>query len=93
MTGPLARTAGRLDAGFDPILALPEQSILGYLFQPIRQVPLAMIAGSLPTVVVAWFVFYWPFKRLVAGYHAGAARRLRRESLRLARAREQEVRT
>jgi len=93
VTGPLARTAGRLDAGFDPILSLPEQLILGYLFQPIRQVPLAMIAGSLPTVVVAWFVFYWPFRRLVAGYHAGAARRLRRKSLRLAREREQEVRT
>ena len=92
MTGPLARTAGRLDAGFDTILALPEQLILGYLFQHIRQVPLAMIAGSLPTVVVAWFVFYWPFKRLVAGYHAGAARRLQRKSL-ARRAREQEVRT
>lgn len=92
MTGPLARTAGRLDAGFDPILSLPEQLILGYLFQPIRQVPLAMIAGSLPTAVVAWFVFYWPVKRLVAGYHAERRSRLQHKSL-ARRAREQEVRT
>ncbi len=92
MTGPLARTAGRLDAGFDTILALPEQLILGYLFQHIWQVPLAMIAGSLPTAVVAWFVIYWPFKRLVAGDHAERRNRLQRKSL-ARRAREQEVRT
>ncbi len=83
--------------GFDTILALPKQLILGYLFRHIWQVSLAMIVGSLPTAVVAWFVFYWPFKRLVAGHHAGAARRLQRKSLtrraRRARAREQEVRT
>ena len=92
MTGLLARTAGRLDAEFDTILALPEQLILGYLFQPIWRVPLAMIAGSLPTAVVAWFVFHWPFKRLVAGYHAERRSRLQRKPL-ARRAREQEVRT
>jgi hypothetical protein len=32
---------------FDTILALPEQLILGYLFRPIWQVPLAMTAGRL----------------------------------------------
>ena len=77
--------------GFDTILALPEQLILGYLFRHIWQVPLAM-AGSLPTAVVAWLVFYWPFKRLVAGYHAERRSRLQRKSL-AKRAREQEVRT
>ncbi len=92
MTGPLARTAGRLDAGFDTILALPEQLILGYLFRHIWQVPVVMIAGSLPTAVVAWFVFYWPLKRLVPGYHAERRSRLQRKSL-ARRAREQEVRT
>jgi uncharacterized protein (DUF2062 family) len=37
-----------------------------------------MVIGGLPTAVVAWFVTYWPAKRLIAGYQEVRRRRGRR---------------
>ncbi|GAB4364239.1 MAG: DUF2062 domain-containing protein [Kiloniellaceae bacterium] len=53
-------------------------SFFHHIFDNPLDVLLPMLVGSVPTAVVAWFVFFWPFQRIVDGYQKARKRRLRK---------------
>jgi len=62
--------------GFD---LLPEDlSLMQLIFDHPFEVLLPMTIGSIPTAIVAWFVFFWPLQRAIAVYQSARRRRLRR---------------
>lgn len=50
---------------------------LTFIFDHPGKVFLPMLVGSLPTALVAWFVFYWPLLGMVEGYRRRGAKRRR----------------
>ena len=48
-----------------------------YLLENPMKVLLPMLVGSLPTAVVIWGVFFWPIRRMVAGYQSHRRARLK----------------
>ena len=54
---------------------------LGYVFDHPMDILLPMLAGSLPTGVLTWLVFFWPIRRMVQGYQAHRSARLARRAL------------
>ncbi|SMF18251.1 hypothetical protein SAMN06265365_10371 [Tistlia consotensis] len=57
---------------------LPRGFSITHIFDNFWGIFLPMMVGGLPTALVAWFVFYIPVRRLVAGYQAARRRRLAR---------------
>lgn len=49
---------------------------LAYLLDHPMDVLLPMIVGSVPTAIVAWFLFYWPIRRMVHSYQVHRRGRL-----------------
>ena len=62
----------------DSLTALPENLSFQHIFQNPLDVLLPMVVGSIPTAIVAWFIFFWPLQRTVAGYQKARRRRLRK---------------
>lgn len=58
--------AGRWILGVGHGAALPDDLTLKYLFEHPFRLLLPMTVGSIPTAIVAWFVFFFPLKALVA---------------------------
>ncbi|WP_193371187.1 DUF2062 domain-containing protein [Pelagibius marinus] len=70
---------GRWVLGGDSLTALPDDlSLHRIIFEDPLEVLLPMVVGGIPTAVVAWFVFFWPVQRTVAGYQRARRRRLRK---------------
>lgn len=61
----------------DMIETLPQHISMNYIFDHPSQVLLPMMVGSLPTVLLIWFLCFFFVHRLVAGYQN--ARRIRLE--------------
>jgi len=57
----------------------PESMTLTYIFEHPWQVLWPMTIGSLPTALVAWFVFFWPVRSMVSQYQKARRWRLRRK--------------
>lgn len=72
---------GRWILGGESLTALPENPSFQHIFQNPLEVLLPMIVGAFPTAVVAWFVFFWPLQRMVAGYQKARRRRLKKRLL------------
>ncbi len=53
---------------------------LNYIFGHPLEVLWPMSVGGIPTAVVAWFVFYWPVRGMVAEYHRARRWRIRRKA-------------
>ncbi|GHF29672.1 hypothetical protein GCM10017044_26180 [Kordiimonas sediminis] len=77
----LNATIGAAILGEDMVAEMPEfvwanisQDPLGYLAS-IWPAFMPLLVGSIPSVVVAWIVFYFAFKILLTGYHANRVRR------------------
>jgi hypothetical protein len=51
-----------------------------YLLETAWPVMMPMLAGSIPTAIVVWFVFYLPMKPMVAAYHHRRLMKRRRRS-------------
>lgn len=68
------------------LTGLPEDLSFHHIFENPFEVLLPMIVGSIPTAAVAWFVFFWPLQRTVAGYQRARKRRLRKRLSRGGRA-------
>lgn len=74
---------GRWVLGSRPGLnVLPEDISFHHIVESPFEVLLPMVVGSIPTAIVAWFVFFWPLQRTVAGYQRARRRRLRKRLLR-----------
>ncbi|MGE5765812.1 MAG: DUF2062 domain-containing protein [Bacteroidota bacterium] len=57
---------------------LPDDlSLMQLIFDHPMEVLLPMTVGSIPTAIVAWFVFFWPLQRVIAVYQGTRRRRLR----------------
>ncbi len=69
---------GRWVLGGEALTALPENLSFQHIFENPLEVLLPMIVGGIPTALVAWFVFFWPLQRTVAGYQKARRRRLRK---------------
>lgn len=57
---------------------LPEDFSFQDIFENPFDVLLPMVLGGVPTALVAWFVFFLPLQRAVAGYQKARKRRLRK---------------
>ena len=57
----------------------PPDATLLYMIEHPLLLLWPMTLGGIPTAVVAWFVSYYPFKRMVAEYQKARARRLRKK--------------
>ena len=69
---------GKWIMGIGDAAALPDHISLQYIFDNPWPVLLPMVLGGVPTAVVAWFVCYWPLKRLIIVYRRHRiARRLK----------------
>lgn len=66
---------------------LPAELGFTFIFDHPGQVLLPMVVGGIPSGIVAWFVSYWPLKRMIESYHHIRAHRRR------ARARRHGVRS
>jgi len=68
--GAGGREADELDFGsrFGEMLGATLNLDFAYLYDTAWPVWWPMFVGSLPTAVVAWFVFYWPLKIAVGTY-------------------------
>lgn len=78
--------------GGQRLTAEPEDlSFLHHMFEHPLDVLLPMTVGSIPTAVVAWFVFFWPLQRMVAEYQKARRRRLRKRLIKEAKAAETEA--
>ena len=66
-----ASAAGKLD--FTGLFAAILQALLRfdmiYLLETAWPVVMPMLAGSVPTAIVVWFVIYLPIKPMIATYH------------------------
>jgi uncharacterized protein len=66
-----ASAAGDLD--FASMFAAILQALLRfdmiYLFETAWPVMAPMLAGSIPTAIIVWFIFYLPMKPMIASYH------------------------
>ncbi len=65
---------------------LPSGLSITHIFDNFWGIFLPMLAGGLPTALLAWFLFYFPVRRLVTGYQAARQRRLSRRGRRPRRA-------
>lgn len=64
--------------GRDSLKVLPEAMSFQHIVDQPLEVLLPMVVGGVPTAIVAWFVFFWPLQRTVAGYQKARRRRLRK---------------
>ena len=69
---------GRWILGAEGLTALPENLSFQHIFENPLEVLLPMVVGGIPTAILAWFVFFWPIQRTVAGYQRARRRRLRK---------------
>jgi hypothetical protein len=69
---------GQWVLGGDSLTALPDNLSFQHIFENPLEVLLPMVVGGIPTAIVAWFVFFWPLQRTVAGYQKARRRRLRK---------------
>ena len=58
---------------------LPDDLSLTFIFDHFWDILWPMIVGSVPTSIVAWFVFFWPAQAMVAQYQGARRRRIRRK--------------
>lgn len=56
----------------------PEDFSFDHIFENPLDVLLPMSVGGVLTAIVAWFIFFWPLQRMVAGYQKTRKRRLRK---------------
>jgi uncharacterized protein (DUF2062 family) len=68
--------------GGHSLKVLPEDMSFQHIVDNPFDVLLPMVVGGIPTAIVAWFVFFWPLQRTVAGYQRARRRRLRKRLLR-----------
>src|SRR5690606_41157764 len=72
-------TLGRWVLGVAHSLTVrPEDFSFEHIINHPLEVLLPMVVGSVPTAVIAWFVFFWPLQRMVDGYQRARRRRLRK---------------
>jgi uncharacterized protein len=72
-------TLGRWVLGVGHRLTVrPEDFSFDHIVENPLEVLLPMVIGGIPTAIVAWFVFFWPLQRMVAGYQTARKRRLRK---------------
>ena len=69
---------GQWILGGESLTVLPEVLSFQHIFDNPLEVLLPMIVGAIPTAAFAWFVFFWPLQRTVAGYQRARRRRLKR---------------
>ncbi len=72
---------GRWILGAEGLTALPDNLSFQHIFDNPLEVLLPMVVGGIPTALIAWFVFFWPLQRTVAGYQRARRRRLRKRLL------------
>ncbi|MDX1486110.1 MAG: DUF2062 domain-containing protein, partial [Alphaproteobacteria bacterium] len=58
-----------------------EAITLSFLLDHPMDVFLPMLMGSLPTAAIAWMVFFWPIRRMVASYQSHRQNRLAQRAL------------
>ena len=76
--------------GWESGRELPDRVSITHIVDYPWEIFLPMMIGGIPTALVAWFVFFYPVKRLVAGYQKARARRLKRKAVLAALKGEQE---
>lgn len=65
--------------GWEAGRELPEEMSFTIIVDYPWEIFLPMLVGGIPTALFAWFAFFFPVKRIVAGYQNARARRLRRK--------------
>lgn len=69
---------GRWMLGDESQYNIPMNATLVYMFERPLLLLWPMTLGGVPTAVVAWFVSYYPVKRMVAGYQKARLKRIER---------------
>jgi len=79
-------SAGTWILGGDGAAGLPEATSVNfllrhptYIFENPMEIFLPMAVGSIPTAIVAWFLCFWPLRRMVDRYQTARANRLRKK--------------
>lgn len=69
--------------GYEPGQELPRELTMEYIFQEPVTVLLPMAVGGAPAVVVVWFVFFIPLRRIIGNYqqHRRQQRARRRQAI------------
>jgi uncharacterized protein len=60
------------------LTARPEDFSFAHIFENPLEVLLPMVVGGIPTAIVAWILFFWPLRRVIAEYQKARKRRLRK---------------
>ncbi len=50
-----------------------------FIFENFRRLFIPMVIGAVPTAVVAWFLCFWPLRRMVDRYQTARLRRLQKK--------------
>jgi uncharacterized protein (DUF2062 family) len=70
---------GKWILGWEAGRELPEEMSFTIIVEHPWEIFLPMLVGGIPTALAAWFAFFFPVKRIVAGYQKARAHRLRRK--------------
>lgn len=66
--------------GGNGVNGLPDELSFSYIFDNPLKVFVPMMVGSVPTATVAWFLCFWPLRRMVDRYQTARQKRLRRKT-------------
>ncbi len=59
---------------------LPDELTFSYIFDNLWKVFIPMMVGAVPTATVAWFLCFWPLRRMVDRYQTARQKRLRKKT-------------